>query len=81
MRSAFTKAVPINLSALWHLFRNARSRQEEGRTSFLKKRSKKLLQIWYFAGGSARPNNQKFFGSFFQKRTAFFSLALNSCDS
>jgi hypothetical protein len=46
MRGAFTKAMPVNLSALRHLFRNARFRQEEGRTSFLKKRSKKLLQIW-----------------------------------
>jgi hypothetical protein len=52
---------------------------KEGRPSFLKKRSKKLLLIcaavrdWPL--GTARwPHEQKFFGSFFQKRTAFFSM-------
>jgi hypothetical protein len=36
----------------------------------LKKRSKKLLLPR--SGRRRAPNNQKFFGSFFQKRTAFF---------
>jgi hypothetical protein len=41
--------------------------------SFLKKRSKKLLivsaaVVW----DKARPDEQKFFGSFFQKRTAYY---------
>jgi hypothetical protein len=42
-------------------------------TSFLKKRSKKLLSVWLrpLRIGPG-PNSQKFFGSFFQKRTAFF---------
>jgi hypothetical protein len=43
-----------------------------GRSSFLKKRSKKLLFLgarW----GQLRDSQQKFFGSFFQKRT-FFAL-------
>jgi hypothetical protein len=44
------------------------------KTSFLKKRSKKLL----FTLASAHPerlspDKQKFFGSFFQKRTACFA--------
>jgi hypothetical protein len=40
---------------------------------FLKKRSKKLLSLnaLYLSEG-AWPQTQKFFGSFFQKRTAFF---------
>jgi hypothetical protein len=46
--------------------------REEARPSFLKKRSKQLLSI----SASASPeklsrDSQKFFGSFFQKRTAF----------
>jgi hypothetical protein len=36
----------------------------------LKKRSKKLLRPR--SGRRRAPNKQKFFGSFFQKRTAFF---------
>jgi hypothetical protein len=41
------------------------------RTSFLKKRSKKLLEIGTGASATPQPNDQKFFGSFFQKRTRF----------
>jgi hypothetical protein len=41
-----------------------------GSTSFLKKRSKKLLHVKAAAlPDKAGPNLQKFFGSFFQKRT------------
>jgi hypothetical protein len=45
---------------------------EQGRSSFLKKRSKKLLP---FAADSpaAYAKGKKFFGSFFQKRTATLS--------
>jgi hypothetical protein len=48
-------------------------KQAKARPSFLKKRSKKLLTDWAsaFLDGLS-PDNQKFFGSFFQKRTAFF---------
>jgi hypothetical protein len=45
-------------------------RQAIERSSFLKKRSKKLLLPR--SGRRRAPNKQKFFGSFFQKRTAFF---------
>jgi len=39
----------------------------------LKKRSKKLLSVLASAfPDGLSPDNQKFFGSFFQKRTAFF---------
>jgi hypothetical protein len=41
--------------------------QGKERTSFLKKRSKKLLLLRRPNG--TEPNGQKFFGSFFQKRT------------
>jgi hypothetical protein len=47
----------------------------EARCSFLKKRSKKLLTLSALAfPDRARPNSWKFFGSFFQKRTAFCRL-------
>jgi squalene-associated FAD-dependent desaturase len=46
---------------------------KEGRSSFLKKRSKKLLLLEACGQSGARTNNQKFFGSFFQKRTASFT--------
>jgi hypothetical protein len=51
--------------------------QATARPSFLKKRSKKLLQLAFhvsFIRETARLHlkEQKFFGSFFQKRTAFF---------
>jgi hypothetical protein len=41
----------------------------------LKKRSKKLLIVGARAGGNARARVQKFFGSFFQKRTSSFVAA------
>ncbi len=40
-------------------------------TSFLKKRSKKLLKIGCRASQTPELKDQKFFGSFFQKRTCF----------
>jgi hypothetical protein len=44
------------------------------RSSFLKKRSKKLLSVLASAlRDRLHPNEQKFFGSFFQKRTALFA--------
>jgi hypothetical protein len=47
----------------------------EASTAFLKKSSKKLLFILRRACDTDRgPDLQKFFGSFFQKRTAFFTL-------
>jgi hypothetical protein len=50
---------------------NARAKE---RTSFLKKRSKKLLSVSAAAFPvRLSPNEQKFFGSFFQKRTASFA--------
>jgi hypothetical protein len=47
------------------------SREKEESTSFLKKRSKKLLSPAVRASSNARARVQKFFGSFFQKRTFF----------
>jgi hypothetical protein len=48
-------------------------RGKKARSSFLKKRSKKLLRPGLSLSRRRRsPNWQKFFGSFFQKRTAFF---------
>jgi hypothetical protein len=41
-------------------------------SSFLKKRSKKLLDYWCDAVPTVHLNEQKFFGSFFQKRTLSF---------
>jgi hypothetical protein len=41
----------------------------EGRPSFLKKRSKKLLDAGARVAAAARASAQRFFGSFFQKRT------------
>jgi hypothetical protein len=46
--------------------------RRKGRTSFLKKRSKKLLSPGLAGTTGAGAKVQKFFGSFFQKRTAFF---------
>jgi hypothetical protein len=54
-------------------------RGKQGRSSFLKKRSKKLLNIGSVASCSAQPNNQKHFGSFFQKRTCLLALLLAGC--
>jgi hypothetical protein len=42
------------------------------KTSFLKKRSKRLLLLGVRASPATYAESQKFFGSFFQKRTAFF---------
>jgi hypothetical protein len=51
------------------------ARQVAGRPSLLKKRSKKLLVLWASGfPGRLSPFSQKFFGSFFQKRT--LSLAV-----
>jgi hypothetical protein len=47
---------------------------KEGSTSFLKKRSKKLLILDARASRNARARVQKFFGSFFQKRTSSYRL-------
>jgi hypothetical protein len=47
---------------------------EEESTSFLKKRSKKLLRVGARVTTGTRANNQKFFGSFFQKRTRFLPV-------
>jgi hypothetical protein len=45
--------------------------RKEERSSFLKKRSKKLLFLLASVSpGRLSPKSQKFFGSFFQKRTA-----------
>jgi hypothetical protein len=48
------------------------SRLSEGSSSFLKKRTKKLLILGARAGRNAHARVQKFFASFFQKRSAFF---------
>jgi hypothetical protein len=57
----------------------ALSSQEKGEgkgCSFLKKRTKKLLIILASASpDTASPKSQKFFASFFQKRSPFFSKA------
>jgi hypothetical protein len=45
--------------------------RRKGSTSFLKKRSKKL-----FYAVASPPEKQKFFGSFFQKRTFFLRLPI-----
>jgi hypothetical protein len=47
----------------------------EGRPSFLKKRSKKHLSIWCVPGERPGSNGEKFFASFFQKRSACFILS------
>jgi hypothetical protein len=57
-------------------FERTRHVAKQGSISFLKKRNKKLLMA-----DARRPivtyrNEQKFFGSFFQKRTAFLALTL-----
>jgi hypothetical protein len=53
---------------------------EEGSSSFLKKRTKKLLLLVIphcavSVDGSALLRKQKFFASFFQKRSACFCLS------
>jgi hypothetical protein len=49
--------------------------KEKERSSFLKKEAKKLLSVLApaFPDGLSL-NGQKFFGSFFQKRTAYFGF-------
>jgi hypothetical protein len=46
--------------------------EDEGRTSFLKKRSKKLLFPWRALPDESATALQKFFASFFQKRRPSF---------
>jgi hypothetical protein len=41
-------------------------------SSFLKKRTKKLLRVWAEPARRGRSHVQKFFASFFQKRSASF---------
>jgi hypothetical protein len=53
------------------------TREGKESSSFLKKRTKKLLIIGVRVGVSAHPNKQKFFGSFFQKRTAFLTAGFH----
>jgi hypothetical protein len=64
-------AAPATCMLVFLALRSKENMKE--RTSFLKKRSKKLLSISpsAFPDGLS-PNEQKFFGSFFQKRIAFF---------
>jgi hypothetical protein len=45
-------------------------RREKESSSFLKKRTKKLLDPGPSLSGKAAANMQKFFASFFQKRSA-----------
>jgi hypothetical protein len=53
-----------------------RSLGEKASSSFLKKRTKKLLSTEASdADRHQSRKNQKFFASFFQKRSAFFSLS------
>jgi hypothetical protein len=52
----------------------SRTRDKEEDASFLKKRSNRLLILEPRAGPSAPQKEQKFFGSFFQKRTCFLLL-------
>jgi len=49
-------------------------KRKEASGSFLKKRTKKLLFVFRRAGFICMVSGQKFFGSFFQKRTAFFTI-------
>jgi hypothetical protein len=49
--------------------------QGQGRSSFLKKSSKKLLSVSLAAGIGSAPYLQKFFASFFQKRSPSFSVS------
>jgi len=46
---------------------------------FFEKKNQKTFALWTrHAGQGAHPNEQKFFGSFFQKRTSFSSPSLCS---
>jgi len=57
----------------WKREKNQLVKKEKRRSSFLKKRTKKLLLALAVEGAqfgrSKAGDNQKFFGSFFQKRT------------
>jgi hypothetical protein len=44
--------------------------KKKASASFLKKRTKKLLRLDPAAETATGPDSQKFFGSFFQKRTS-----------
>jgi hypothetical protein len=57
-------------------FSPPRQARRQASTSFLKKRSKKLLIIAPDGSTSTAPNTQKFFGSFFQKRTSFLPVGV-----
>jgi hypothetical protein len=46
---------------------------KQGRCSFLKKRTKKLLRLWLGVATASEPNKQKSFASFLQKRRPYFS--------
>jgi photosystem II stability/assembly factor-like uncharacterized protein len=48
--------------------------RQEGKDFFFEKKKQKTFAILGGAWGSTAPKSQKFFGSFFQKRTAFFLL-------
>jgi hypothetical protein len=50
-------------------------KSKDGSPSFLKKRSKKLLDPGTRVPTGTRTKLQKFFGSFFQKRTCFLKAA------
>jgi hypothetical protein len=48
---------------------------KQGRVFFFEKKKQKTFDPFGFGlPGKARPSSQKFFGSFFQKRTAFFLI-------
>jgi hypothetical protein len=65
----------LEMSLGWGRLRDDGSMKEE-RSSFLKKRTKKLLIPWQAAFClDAHRKNQKFFASFFQKRTSCFVSA------
>jgi len=51
----------------------ARKCEQQESTSFLKKRSKKLLSIGRGAGNWHRAKWKKFFGSFFKKEHSFLA--------
>jgi hypothetical protein len=47
-------------------------RQEKGKVFFFeKKKQETFVDSGFGPSGEAQPSSQKFFGSFFQKRTAF----------
>jgi hypothetical protein len=44
---------------------------ERGKQFFFEKKNQKTFATWPRASGEDRDSGEKFFGSFFQKRTAF----------